>query len=125
MNVRLSLRPLAATLAAASLIAAFSVQSVFADQRDFTLVNNTSIPLKSVYVSAADTNSWEEDVLGRDILAAGDSVNISFPKAEAGVCVYDIKVLGPVGESGFLYGVNLCSTSTVTFSDGAAAPSQL
>jgi hypothetical protein len=118
MNVLTRLRPVAATLAAVSLFAVLGAQSVFADQRDFTLINNTSIPLNNVYVSPADTKNWEEDILGRDTLPSGESVAISFPKAVDGVCAYDIKVLGPLGESGFLYGVDLCSTTTVTFSDG-------
>jgi hypothetical protein len=119
MRLPARFRPVAAIIASASLVAAFGAQSVFADQRDFTLTNNASIPLKSVYVSTADTKSWEEDILGRDILAAGDSVNINFGKADAGVCLYDIKVTGFEGQAGYLYGVDLCTVTNVTFSDAA------
>jgi hypothetical protein len=112
-------RPVAATLASVSLLAIVGAQSAFADQRDFTLNNNTSIPLKSVFVSSADTKAWEEDILGRDILDTGSSVDITFSKAVEGNCNYDIKVVGFEGQSGFLYGVDLCTTTNVTFSDAA------
>jgi hypothetical protein len=53
----------------AALIGNFS-SSVAGDQ-DFTLVNRTGVTLWKVYVSAANTNNWEEDVLGGDILLSG------------------------------------------------------
>ncbi|HEY0581509.1 MAG TPA: hypothetical protein VGE94_04955 [Chloroflexota bacterium] len=119
MNFRLRLRPVAATLASVSLLAVLGAQSAFADQRDFTLNNNSSIPLKSVYVSAADVQSWEEDILGRDILDSGASVDVSFGKAIEGTCLYDIKVAGFEGQSGVLYAVDLCTVTNVTFNDAA------
>ena len=38
--------------------------------------NNTGSALAELYISNADTNSWEEDVLGRDVVAPGDSVRV-------------------------------------------------
>jgi hypothetical protein len=32
-------------------------------------------------------------------------------------CVYNIKVAGAQGEAGYLYSVDLCTASTVTFTD--------
>ena len=37
--------------------------------------------------------------------------------ADAGSCLCDIRVDGADGSQGFLWAVNLCSTSTVTFSN--------
>ncbi len=45
--------------------------SAFADQRDFTLVNATGFTITHVYVSASDRSTWQEDLLGRDVLPAG------------------------------------------------------
>ncbi len=61
-------------------------------QNDFTLVNKTGYTIEEVYVSAAKTNSWEEDILGQDVLKNGEEVNIKFtPKASVGK--YDLKVV--------------------------------
>ncbi|HLH25195.1 MAG TPA: hypothetical protein VK066_21955 [Chloroflexota bacterium] len=93
-------------------------QRVLADPRDFTLVNGSSITIREVYVSASDVQSWEEDVLGTDVLPPGQQVNITFSPADgdAGKCLYDIRVVGVNGAEGTMTGVNLCTTTTVTFS---------
>jgi hypothetical protein len=36
-------------------------------------------------------------------------------------CVYNIKVIGANGEAGYLYAVDLCTASTVTFTDAATS----
>ena len=97
-------------------LAVATTGAVLADPRDFTLVNGTDGIITHAYVSPADTNSWEEDVLGTDVLGPGDSVDIYFTDAGTG-CVYDIKVLVADGREGYLWGVNLCDTSTVTFTN--------
>jgi hypothetical protein len=102
--------------AAAALLIA---QSVFADNaRDFTLQNNTSVDIASVFVSPTGVDSWGTDAMGTDILPSGQSVAMNFSGSDDAACVYDIKVVGTQGEQGFLYKVDLCSISTVSFSDG-------
>jgi hypothetical protein len=61
-------------------------------------------------------NSWGDDVMGRDILSAGNAVNLTFAGFDGDSCNYDIKVLGTGGQEGYLYKVDLCSVTTVTFS---------
>ena len=100
--------------AAAALLIA---QSVFADQRDFTLNNNSSVDIASVYISPSGDDSWGSDAMGTDILPAGQSVDMNFSGPDDATCVFDIKVVGTQGEQGFLYKVDLCSVSTVSFSD--------
>jgi len=70
-----------------------------------------------VYVSPTESNGWDDDVLGRDVLNPGESVFIYFGRYDPGSCFYDIRVLsnGRAGE-GMLRAVNLCDTDTVTFS---------
>jgi len=80
----------------------------FADPRDFNVVNDTSIVLTAVYVSPSDAS---------DVLSAGDNVDVTFRKFDGISCLYDVKVIGQQGQSGVLYKVDLCSLSTVTFSD--------
>jgi hypothetical protein len=51
------------------------------------------------------------------VLLSGDSVNIVFSRSsgQSIQCSYDIKVIGSDGREGYLWAVDLCSTSTVTF----------
>jgi hypothetical protein len=92
-------------------------QTVFADQRDFTLRNNSSVDIASVYVSPSGADSWGSDAMGTDVLPSGQSVDMNFSGPDDGACVYDIKVIGTQGQEGYLYKVDLCSIGLVTFSD--------
>ena len=105
--------PILGILMLATMVVA-STSAALADSRDFTLNNNSDVIITHVYVSSVNTSSWEEDVLGRDVLSPGESVDITF--SGPGACSYDIKVLAVDGREGYLWGVDLCSTTDVTFS---------
>lgn len=109
--------PLFSLLVSISLFA-LSTQAALADPRDFTLINESNVTLTHIYVSPSDMSDWQEDVMGRDVLPPGDSVDIVFPSGSfaPGDCLYDIKVLARDGREGYLYKIDLCSTSTVRFS---------
>lgn len=83
-----------------------------AAQQDFNLENSTGYTIEQVYVSAATTNDWEEDVLGEDVLPTGESVDITFSSAE-NACRFDLKVVYDDQEEAVWKGLNLCSISTV------------
>ena len=106
----------ALALLAVMAMSALHAAPTFADQRDFTLVNAGARTIYEVYVSSSDTTSWEEDVLGSDVLPAGSSVVIRFQRYEPGRCFYDVRVVADNGPEGVLYRINLCTTDTVTFS---------
>ncbi|MGI0489299.1 hypothetical protein ACN4EK_28125 [Pantanalinema rosaneae CENA516] len=86
-----------------------------ADQRDFTLVNDSSAEIQEIYVSTVQTNSWEEDVLGQEILPSGGKVDINFESEVSGSCYYDIRVITAGREETTQNNVNLCRVSTVIF----------
>ncbi len=83
-----------------------------AAKQDFTLVNRTGYTVAHVFVSAADSNSWEEDVLGEDTLENGDHVNITFETGERG-CLYDLKVVYDDGDSSAWGKINLCKIGRI------------
>jgi hypothetical protein len=89
-----------------------------ADPRDFTLINGSQVTIREVYVSASDVQSWHADILGDDVLAPGEQLNVTFSSTdgEAEKCLYDIRVVGVNGAEGTMTGVDLCTTTTVTFS---------
>ena len=107
----------ALTVLALAAMAVVSPPRASADERIFTLINGTQRTSTECYVSASDTQSWEEDVLGRDVLNAGESVTVRFSRndADAGKCLYDILVVTRDGGEGILSAVDLCTTATVTF----------
>ena len=105
--------------AAIALLAALWAIPAFADPRDFAVVNNTSLVLTHVFVSPSDIADWGDDIMGRDVLDSGASVNVVFGAFDGTTCLYDVKVLGQGGQVGYLYKVDLCSVTNVTFSDAA------
>ncbi len=45
---------------------------------DVTVINNTGIDIYELYASTVDVDNWEEDILGENILYAGESFVIKF-----------------------------------------------
>ena len=102
----------ASALALGSLVAgnAFAAEA----KQDFTLVNKTGYEIKSVFVSPSKSNDWEEDVLGKDTFANGDSWDIKFHRA-AKTCKWDLKVVYSDDDSDAVWdNIDLCSVSKIT-----------
>lgn len=114
---RRSLVPVFAMVVALSMMA-FSAHTAHADPRDFTLINGSStVTLTHVYVEPAGPEEFSDnDILGQEVLAPGESVLIYFTRFTPDQCLYDIKVVFKDGGVGQLLNVNLCETDTVTFS---------
>ena len=81
--------------------------------QDFTLINATGIDIYHVYVSSADSDEWEEDVMGRDVLEDGEQVDISFDGDEDQE-LWDIKIDDSDGNEIFWRGFNLAAISEIT-----------
>lgn len=82
--------------------------------RYVTIVNNTNASISRFYGSNAGADSWEEDILGSDVLPAGSSVRINFDDG-SGYCTFDFKAVFADGSSVVNPGIDVCTTSTVTF----------
>lgn len=87
----------------------------------FTLVNQTDRDLLEFYASPPEEESWEEDILGADVLGPGESVEIVIDDARED-CYYDFMgVLGPapdgsVGEGALIQsGVEVCDGGTYEY----------
>ena len=62
-----------------------------ASNADFKLVNKTGYQIDSVFVSPAASDSWGDDIMGRNAVPDGSTVNITF--AHGGkACKFDIRV---------------------------------
>ena len=95
-------------------LSGFSSQAFAEAKQDFNLVNKTGYQLKAVYVSPSASSDWEDDVLGKDVLDDGESVEIKFHRANT-TCNWDLKVIyTDDGSSAVWQGLDLCQISKVT-----------
>jgi hypothetical protein len=81
--------------------------------RNLTIINNTGQDIIRFYGSNSGRTSWEEDILGQDILPRGRSVNINFDDG-SGACTFDFKAELRNGSTRETYGVDVCRVSSVT-----------
>ncbi len=100
---------------ALGVIAIFVTATAFAraGKQDFLLHNQTGVEIHSLYVSPHSANDWEEDILGKDTLAAGDSLKITFEDRDKHVH-WDLKVTDKEGNSLEWYDLNLIEIDEVT-----------
>lgn len=81
--------------------------------QDFMLHNKTGVVIDKLFVSPSDKDDWQEDILGQDTLADGQSVEIKFhPKETA--AKWDLKVEDSKGNSIEWHDLNLTEISEVT-----------
>jgi hypothetical protein len=81
--------------------------------QDFILHNKTGVLINALYVSPHSADDWEEDVLGQDTLANGESVKITFDDRDKHVH-WDLKVEDSKGNSLEWEDLNLIEISEVT-----------
>ncbi len=101
------------TFALAAALAAVAVAPASAAQQDFDLINQTGYTIEQVYVSPTNSNNWQEDVLGRDVMNDGEGGTITFNRSER-TCLWDLKVVYDDGESAEWDRFDLCKVSTIT-----------
>ncbi len=103
----------AAALAAASLICASSAQ---AEDRHVRIINETSHTMVHFYASNTASKSWEEDILGRDVVKPGDDVNINIDDG-TGHCKYDFMAVFDDGDKLVRHGINVCEISSYRYTE--------
>ncbi len=89
------------------------VVAAFAGEQDFVLVNNTGLTIQAFYCSPNNTDDWEEDVLGQDVLPDGESVEITFA-TDTEECLWDLMIVDEDGDKVYWQDINLCQAAKVT-----------
>ncbi|HYE85661.1 MAG TPA: hypothetical protein VEA16_04870 [Vicinamibacterales bacterium] len=107
--IRVRFAPLTLALVLAS-------PAAFAEDLTFTFHNKSSYAVAEFYASPADVNNWEDDILGTDILPAGESVDITIADGRS-QCVYDFKVVVEDGTTLERGGVDICELGSYTLTD--------
>ncbi len=96
-----------------------SVNFLWAGEQDFVLVNETGLTIDQLFCSPTTTEDWEEDVLGAETLADGDSIEIEFSTDED-ACEWDLKIVDEEGDEIIWTKINLCKATKITlyYEDG-------
>lgn len=84
---------------------------------DFKLVNNTGEDFYAVYLTETDTQDWGEDILPKDIVEAGDVVDISFEHIDdETLCTWDLRLTHDESEEEWIYinEIDLCEVTILT-----------
>jgi hypothetical protein len=80
---------------------------------DFTLLNRTGLTIMELYVSPDESDDWEEDVLGQDVLGHNESVEIKFSRSEKS-CDWDVKIKDEDGDEIEWDSLDLCAATHIT-----------
>ena len=103
------------TLVSALFISATIAAPALAEDLVFSLSNESALNLQELYVSASDTQAWGEDILGRDILASGESGDVTIADGRD-VCGYDMRFVMDNGNT-IEGSADLCETGAFTITD--------
>jgi hypothetical protein len=104
-----------------SLLAATAATAAAPGDQDFTVVNKTGVEIHKLHVSPHSSDEWGEDILGKDTLADGESLDINFSRSEK-AAHWDLRIEDSEGHSVTWESLNLLEISEVTlhFKDGKA-----
>lgn len=97
----------AALVAGVALMAA----PLAAQEISFDLHNETGVALVEFYASPTSADDWEEDILGMDVLAAGESATVTIGGDRG--CDYDLLFVFADGDE-LVDSDNLCEISEYT-----------
>jgi hypothetical protein len=94
-----------------------SVATAFANDLDFTLVNQTGRSFEGLYITASDNKDWDANLLlGGKVLAAGAKIQVRF-KNDAKSEFWDLNLVDDEGLSVTFNKVDLEGVDTVTLKE--------
>ena len=95
----------------------FSVANAFANDLDFTLVNQTGRSFEGLYITSADNKDWDANLLiNGEVLVAGGKIRVRF-KRDAKSPTWDFNLVDDEGLSVTFEKVKLTGADTVTLKD--------
>jgi len=104
------------TLAAVVLLSASAMTIASAANRKVDIENGTGKDIVEFYASNTGTDDWEEDILGRDVLAPGEEFEADIDDG-TGACYFDFKAVFSDDTSHVQRKVNVCKISTFTYTN--------
>lgn len=108
-------RALCATAALATLAMAVAAPAIAASDRRVRIINDTGVTMTEFYASSVDADSWEEDILGRNVLRSGTNVMVNIDDG-TGECMFDFKAVFADGDVLVRERINVCRISEYRYS---------
>ena len=94
-----------------------SIANAYANDLDFTLVNQTGRSFEGLYITASDNKDWDANILlDGKVLGAGGTISVRF-KNDTKSETWDFNLVDDEGLSVTLNKVNLDGVDTVTLKD--------
>jgi hypothetical protein len=84
--------------------------------RHVRIHNDSSATIEKFYASNVGTTDYEEDILGSDVINAGDTWNINIDDG-TGYCKYDFLAIFDDGSRAKKENVNVCAVADFYFND--------
>ena len=84
---------------------------------DFKLVNKTGEDFYALYLTETTTTNWGEDILPKDIVKDGDTIDITFENVNVEtLCLWDLRLTHDESEEAYIYinEIDLCEASVLT-----------
>ena len=101
-------------IALATVLAFSSIASAGHLNRKVRIVNKTGFTIIEFYGSNKGSRSWEEDILGADVIPSGSYMNINFDDG-TGYCKFDFKAVFSDGDVLVEKNINICEVGTYTY----------
>jgi hypothetical protein len=99
------------------LLILLGIANAFANDLDFTLVNETARSFEGLYITASDNKDWDANLLlNGKVLAAGGKIQVRF-KNDAKSATWDFNLVDDEGLSVTVDKVRLTGVDTVTLKD--------
>lgn len=103
----------AALLLAMTVVGVTSAQAL---DRRVQIVNESSYTLREFYASSTGSQTWEEDILGENVLPSGGTVTINIDDG-SGYCKYDFRAVFENDAEAVSTDNNVCELSVFRFTD--------
>ena len=100
----------------AAALLALAATTAQAQDRHVRIINETRYVMVHFYASNVSVNSWQEDILGDDVVQPGHDVNINIDDG-TGHCEYDFKAVFNNGAVLVRHHVNVCKISYYRYSE--------
>ncbi|ULE33760.1 hypothetical protein [Mycobacterium sp. IDR2000157661] len=109
-------RLVVSTLVTAVAMIGLATAPALAQNRNVVIVNETRHTMVEFYASNIGRDTWEEDILGQDVLPVGQSVNINIDDG-SGACLYDFRAIFDDGDELVRNRIDVCSISTYRYTE--------
>ncbi|MES2034428.1 MAG: hypothetical protein V4466_09650 [Pseudomonadota bacterium] len=113
INKRLRAGLAVAIFAGVSLLSAAQAS---AEDRRVRIINETRHTIVKFYASNVSAGTWEEDILGRDVLRPGQSVVVNADDG-SGYCLYDFKAVFDDGDELVKSRVDVCKIESYRYTE--------